>query len=188
MLENFEYFFYGCPGENDLRPMYALYLPITESFLICTTEWRTVNKLKMLLSSKYTLHLVELTSAKNYHHNIIDNSICENWSFAEKAQLPINELPGLDMPIYTSQLCASTGTVDIDWIKEKKYAMMCAHWIELFKPTPHEKFETEIARLLGNDTEQVESNPVKKQIMNLLYLGSDLKATDLAIKKLANVK
>jgi hypothetical protein len=140
----------------------------------------------MLLSSRYSLHLIEITQAINYCHNLIDNAVCEQWSFAEKNQLDVNELPQYSTPVHAQNLCPSAGNVDIDWIEEKKYAMMCAHWIEFFQIDLYKKFELELAQCLGYTDLPGPGNKIKTHIMNLLYLGRDFDATDRSIREIVN--
>jgi len=186
MLESFRYFFYGCPEVGQPDCIYALYQPVADCFLICTTSWRTANKLKMLLSSRYSLHIVEITKAQNYQHNLIDNTVCENWSFADRNLLNINSLPSHDAPVLARTLCQSTQSTPVDWIEEKKYAMMCAHWIEHFPPNLVKKFEINLAKLLGQSAPPVTQDLTKAQVMQLLYLGRDLDQTEQEILKIVH--
>lgn len=193
MLENFQYFFYGYPEENQPN-MYALYQPVADAFLICTSNCDLAQDLKMLLSSRYSLHLVELTRATNYHHNLIDNTVCEKWSFVEKNLLDINKLPQCVLPVHARTLCSSTGNIDIDWVEEKKYAMMCAHWIEFFnsdidrkfKSDLNKKFQLQLAQCIGYKGFLQPNDKIKPPAMNLLYSGKDVEATDSSIRKMLN--
>lgn len=60
--------------------LFGLYLPVFHRFLLVYYEPAVMHMLKQVLSSKIDCLVVELSDCKNYHHTIIDNDVCLDWS------------------------------------------------------------------------------------------------------------
>lgn len=68
----------GPGGPTD--PLYGLYLPVTDLFLITYFKKNVMQNLRSLLSSKCATCIIELSSAPGYHPKLIDNTVCHNWT------------------------------------------------------------------------------------------------------------
>lgn len=68
----------GDPGD----PLYGLYLPVADLFLITYFDAMVLQNLKNLLSSKCATCMVEISSSPEYFHSIIDNTVCHNWTIS----------------------------------------------------------------------------------------------------------
>lgn len=73
----------GLAGPN--KKQYGLYSLDFDRILITHNNLEIMKELQCILSSKQVLSLVELSTAKNWHDMLIDNSVCMNWTteFAE---------------------------------------------------------------------------------------------------------
>ena len=185
MLENFEYFFYGYPKYKN-ENIYALYQPVTDCFLLCTSNLHTANNVKILLSSKYSLYTVKLNSASNYQPNIIDNTCCENWTLSNRDEMLINRIGRGTPTVEAQELCATSPKISVDWSHEKKYAMLCCHWFD--KLDCHTTDGEKLANLINLDPslKEIDFNKIKSQIFYLLYRGRDVLSVQHEISQLVN--
>lgn len=69
------------PG-GDLKTVYGIYLYQKDCFLITFFDLTTINHLATILSSKTPCQVLELNSFKNWRENLIDNTVCTNWSIS----------------------------------------------------------------------------------------------------------
>jgi iron complex outermembrane receptor protein len=107
---------------------------VVDCFILVTPNLDEADKLKTILSSRYDLILVELSSADNFTLNLIDNIVCTNWSFGDKNQIKIGRL-GIyldDAIIQADTLCASTRSSQWQLEYEQEYALMCQYWMTFF--------------------------------------------------------
>lgn len=81
------YFDLGYSGEGRL----ALYQPILDRFLIVINNPIIIEEVKLLASSRYTLFTCDLTQAKNYQPNLVDNICCHNWTLSNRHHIKIAE-------------------------------------------------------------------------------------------------
>ena len=78
-MENFKYFKWGYP-DSDSLPVYAIYQPLLNCFLAIVDAEYAAWQLKYLLTSRYTTAVIRIDQATNYSKNIIDNSVCQQWT------------------------------------------------------------------------------------------------------------
>ena len=129
-MQDFKYFTYGYPPESN--PSYALYHPVLGVFLIVLpTAGPVMIELMAILSSKYLLQPVCVSTAENFIHNIIDNIVCEQWTLSNTQDLDSMGLlthAGTKI-ISAKKLKSATPTVHWDIDREKRWAMMCWFWL-----------------------------------------------------------
>ena len=191
-MQDFKYFTYGY--SPDLRnPMYGLYQPVLNCFLIVFSDYDAVGpQLASILSSRYLLQPIRIDSADNYTHNVIDNEVCENWSISNYNEISPNDIIiGVNI-ILANQLIpiASPVTGLIQIAKEKQWAQFCLFWLRFIRL----EYQTGVAGLwidnqignldIFNTFKSVLADRytgVITNIMTLLYLGQDLATTEQAI-------
>jgi hypothetical protein len=60
-------------------PLYGIYMPIIERFLVVYHDLSIIGNLKIILSSKIEAKIICISDCINYQHNLVDNSVCLNW-------------------------------------------------------------------------------------------------------------
>lgn len=192
-MQDFKYFTYGY--SPDLRnSVYGLYQPVLNCFLIVFPDYHLVGShLAAILSSRYVLQPVQLDTAANYVHNIIDNEICERWTISNLDEVLPNEIMTKVNVLLADQLISTTPDRSIE--KEKQWAQFCLFWLRFIKL----ECQTGAAGLwidnqIGNldifDVFEPMLFPNYREFatktMSLLYLGQDLATTEQAIFDLIN--
>jgi hypothetical protein len=130
-MEDFDYFTYGTSSDPGPRLQYALYHPIFKCFLILTQTRDLAWELKSLLSSRYLVDVVCISSAENYSASMIDNTCCENWTI-ENYSPELMRFLSTPRDTMAQHLLPVTCTINFDVEKEKKWALMCLYWLRVF--------------------------------------------------------
>jgi len=186
-MEKFKYFVIGYPSDSN-APIYALYQPVLDCFLNVTESLELAQTIKLILSSRYDLHVCCISKANNYKINLIDNEICENWTIGDRNTVSLTSYPTDSPKVATIKNLQPTGTNNWNIDQEKQWIFLCIHWILFFKQ--FEQFTYYRDDLILNGFLELESigssqidsiHNLKKQTMKLLYLGLDFTTTDQAI-------
>jgi hypothetical protein len=196
-MQDFKYFTYGY--SPDLRnPMYGLYQPVLNCFLIVFPDYDIVGpQLASILSSRYLLQPIRIDSADNYAHNVIDNEVCENWTISNRNEILPNDIMIGVKVLLANQLMPFTRPVTelIQIAKEKQWAQFCLFWLRFIKLECQTGasglwIDSQIGSLdIFNMFEPVlapQYTKVIANIMSLLYQGRDLDTTEQAIIDLVN--
>lgn len=186
-----KYFHLGLPPHHSM-PLYGLYSPVHECFLLVYYDLFTVHQLKTLWSSRYSLSIVLLNSAENYTPTIIDNSVCTNWNFSNNNNVKtFNSLAQEGWKIINANYLIPSSpkySIGIDqdllqnilkWLNTLEYvqdivypytsADECLNWyLELPAPFQH----------------QDQYYKTKKQILKILYLENSIKEANIRIEKI----
>jgi hypothetical protein len=177
-MKNFKYFSQGRPGQPE-DPMYALYQPVFDCFLIVTPSKLFVNQLKALLSSRFSLHLVCISSAENYEPYIFDNEHCDRWTFSNKNELWVNRGLWNLTPIDAKNLVFSDKVIDWDVNLEKRFAHLALFFLQLFEDYKKMYLFSEVDIILSEllpidqDVPEYFNIRLKKQVMQILYTERD---------------
>lgn len=189
-MKNFKYFNYGY-SQNPKWPVYALYQPTIDCFLHVVDDLAVANQLRFLLSSRYQIVVCDVSRADNYYPTIIDNEICENWSLTNKGDIKFYHMYLSTMPVFAEGLCSSQLKFSWDTDYEKQWILLCSHWVKFvndLKDKTYYDIAVEIDRVenLHNTADYPRRvvEPLEKEIMNLLYLGQDIKDVDYRITQL----
>jgi hypothetical protein len=194
-MQDFKYFTYGY--SPDLRnPIHGLYQPVLNCFLIVFPDYASVGlQLAAILSSRYVLQPVQLDTADNYVHNIIDNEICEHWTISNLNEISPNEIMSGVNVLLANQLLPTTTVTSIQIEKEKQWAQFCLFWLRFIRSECQfgaaglwidnqigtlDMFDVFEPMLFPNYQEFV------TKTISLLYLGQDLEKTEQAILDLVN--
>jgi hypothetical protein len=188
MLQNFKYFFWGSACKN--KSLYGLFSAVADCFLLVTDDLHTVKQLQTVLSSRYELLIVEISCAENYASDLIDNTVCTQWSFMDRTQIKLGKLNVLHDKIFTAKvLCSSTCTLDWFPEQEQKYALMCAYWIKIL--ANQKQYHLYDTRTFDNflSLPELDSNEFEQmscKIYLLMYLGQDTDRVDQQIQDLVD--
>ena len=75
------YFRLGLPRDSN-SPHLALYQPVLDRFLLVLDDLEIAQEVRLLANGRYVLHVCDLRTAVNYTANLIDNTVCQNWSLS----------------------------------------------------------------------------------------------------------
>jgi hypothetical protein len=195
-MQDFKYFTYGY--SPDLRlPVYGLYHPVLNCFLVVFPDYDAVGpQLAAILSSRYLLQPVYLTTASNYTHNIIDNEVCERWSISNFGEISSRTIINKVTLIPADGLIPAPPVTELIQIKkEKQWAQFCLFWLRFIKSecylsTAGLWIDDQIGNLdIFNVFEPLLPVNYKQFIaktMQLLYLGQDIQKIEQAIIDIIN--
>lgn len=123
-------FFLGY-GSNCDRPRVALYQPVIGRFLFVLDDPELVTEIVYLTSSRYSLYPCDATAAKNYHHNIIDNTCCHNWAPANRQLFSLTTPYDVKtMPV--DELVELGPATDPDLEKEQQWLQLVYFWVKFY--------------------------------------------------------
>jgi hypothetical protein len=188
MIKDFKYFHWGIYPED--TPVYGLYEPVLDKFLLVLNSLEHAEMLKYLNYSRYGLYICRLDQASNFQEILIDNECCENWSFTNKTtDLYVDQvLHDLD-PITVKEFCQSSDEKVWNIIEEKRWLMFCQHVLELLD-MPDEQYYNKLFKSLGSflnveEFQNIQSiSTVRSEILSALFLGSNIPDTQEQIKKI----
>jgi hypothetical protein len=194
-MQDFKYFTYGY--STDLRnPIYGLYQPVLDCFLIVFPDYDSVGpQLAAILSSRYLLQPICINTANNYSHNIIDNEVCENWTILNKNDVPTRSIITRLTVISANQLIPASEVTVTQIKKEKQWAQFCLFWLRFIKSEYYLSaagmwIDDQIGNLdIFNVFEPLLPVNYKQFIaktMQLLYLGQDIQKIEQAIIDIIN--
>jgi hypothetical protein len=187
VIKNFKYFVYGVPpNQND--PLYALYQPILDRFLIVSHDLNSIKTLSAILLTRYPTYICCVSSASNYEHNIVDNEVCDSWTFSNNADLNVEYFLSNQDVVQVKNLVPTSNTVSWDIIKEKEWILFCQHWIEFFNVLKiyifqYYQIDSILSDILPNDNLIYYPHDVERQVLNILFFGNDIEKTQLEIFK-----
>jgi hypothetical protein len=195
-MQDFKYFSYGY--SSDLRnSLYGLYQPVLNCFLIVFPDYASVGpQLAAVLSSRYVLQPLQINTASNYTHNIIDNEICERWTISNLDRILPTEIMTKVNVMFADQLIpVETSTQLIQIEKEKQWAQFCLFWLRFIRSECQVGatglwIDNQIGNLDMFDVFEPVLFPNYREFvtktMSLLYLGLDLEKTEQDILDLLN--
>lgn len=99
------WFFYGSPAAVS-QPKFtqsALYSPVLDRFIVVFDDQDILRKISLCWSNRCQLVLCELAEASNFATNLIDNSVCLDWTMADTNQLKWTRFPDFNKPAYRVQ-------------------------------------------------------------------------------------
>lgn len=198
MRTDFKYYVNGQPTKQG-DPVYGLYSPISDCFYFVYHNYRILQEVRVLLSSKFDLHIVRLDTAENWTPNLVDNECCENWTWANKQDLswasddyavPMMKFTDFYALHTADNLVPAPGaTPQIE--EYAQWIMLCVHYfIAINKLVRNRTYEFDLRlRDLIPHSDSLSHNTNQKylldqQIRSLLYNSVDLNTVDQEIIKL----
>lgn len=189
-MQDFKYFTHGY-GSDLRNSMHGLYQPVLNCFLIVFSDYDSVGpQLAAILSSRYLLQPIQLNTADNYTHNIIDNEVCERWTISNLDEILPNDIMTSVNVLLADQLIPTIPMTSIQIEKEKQWAQFCLFWLRFIRSECQSGatglwIDNQIGNLdIFNVFEHVLFPNYKEFVtktMSLLYLGQDLEKTEQAI-------
>jgi len=191
MIKDFKYFHWGIYPEK--TPVYALYEPVTDRFLLLLDSFDRAVQLKHMVSRRFSLFVCRIDTAQDFKSSIIDNECCDNWSFVDVDRtLVTNDSVFNTALILVKEICESVTTDVWDMSQEKEWLLFC-HWIMAWidKTNAHGYSQaiTVLAPILG--LESTVKNPItiqaQQQILSRLYWGQLVAETEQQINDIIDL-
>lgn len=113
------------------RTHIGLYQPVLGCFLLTLCDLKQAQEIKLLASSRYSLYSIDLTTAKNYCPNIIDNDCCENWTLSNRKDIEVGSSWGTQKILCAEELVPCS-TVDPDIQKEKEHLQLIWYYVRYY--------------------------------------------------------
>ena len=195
-MQDFKYFSYGYSSDSR-HSLYGLYQPVLNCFIIVFPDYASVGpQLAAVLSSRYVLQPLQINTAGNYTHNIIDNEVCDRWTISNLDRISPNEIMTKVSVMFADQLIPVDTSVQLIQIeKEKQWAQFCLFWLRFIRSECQFGatglwIDNQIGNLDMFDVLEPVLFPSYREFvtktMSLLYLGLDLEKTEQAILDLLN--
>jgi len=171
---------YGLPPEEN-DTVYGLYSPATDCFVGVEYNLRVATHITYLMSSKIFLFLVNLNSAKNYKLNLIDNTVCENWTISDIDKIAdlMPDCLGNEYQIDALENIVKEKNLHIAKLKE--WAKLCAFWSRVIFTAKeliysNSKIDDFLNNFLDLDVNYGISD-IEKKVYTLLYFSKDPNTT-----------
>jgi hypothetical protein len=187
-MHKFHYFSYGYP-EQPSGPVYALYQPVLECFLLVVNDIDTAQRLKAYAPARYQVTVVRIDQAVNYTPNLIDNEVCEQWTLVNKNDVNLfeNDSQGV---VIASELTPATIGVPWDLIKEKQWLLALMFYIKFFdqitKDSYYKHVELAMNNLPLNDQLALGPKHIRESVLKEIYLGLDFNTIENNTAKYIN--
>jgi hypothetical protein len=176
----------------------GLYQPMENRFLLTLCDVQHARDIALIISGRYPVFLVDLTSAENYCQNLIDNHCCENWALPKEQVMPTRIHQYARIIVNATQLIQDQNQ-NPELAKEKQYLQMIWHSLKRFdQVTDHIK--NYVGQKYGNygwavknfmsfvfdqqDQSYVDLQNIKKQIFRELFLGRDLDSVKISVENI----
>jgi hypothetical protein len=186
----YDFFSIGLPTDST-QPLYALYSFALDRFLLTEPNVKVATKTASLMYPKIDLRVVKISDANNYYHNIVDNTIVENWSYTTSdffVNLRANLLDTVTPEHLTNKTLQDEDKKRVLMVKD--WTIMCAFWIRflegirthiLLENLPAEFYET----FIGEEKFVREYHTLEKKIYHELFVGLDYNTTVNNVRQIA---
>jgi hypothetical protein len=172
MTENFKYFTIGLPADHG-QPLYGIYQPILDCFLVVHHDLESINRVKALLTSRYGVFVVCVSAAENYSPTLIDNHVCHRWTLSNSMDVDLTNYLKNTGIINVQHLIETTANIDWDVDQERRWALMCLFYVTMSKKYKTGLRHGEIDHILGEfielDDLEYTKNRALKEIFKILY-------------------
>jgi hypothetical protein len=102
---------------------------VLDRFLLVLSDLQLCKDIKFLASSRYSLFVVDITTAKNYHSNQIDNTCCQNWTIPNV--ITAEYIYDYLNPVQVTELISTDSVTDWNVDKEKNWLQILCFWLKL---------------------------------------------------------
>ena len=103
--------------------MYGLWEPVLDRFLLVAPDDRMLSQLSILASRRYRTSVIRLDSRRS-DPNLIDNSVCLNWTLKDSSAIWVSEL---NAGVNTDTGLCEASPCDWPVDREQAYPMACYH-------------------------------------------------------------
>jgi hypothetical protein len=152
-------------------------------FLAITDSEQVAQQVSYLLTSRYPTTVIRIDRASNYKHNLIDNSVCELWTLANKHDISTFRYYENQKKLVEAESLIPVSTKIIDWDidMEKQWIFLCLHWVIFFETLESQYYYFKIDNFLKpllNDKINYYPDQFRKETLTELYLETDFEHTD----------
>jgi hypothetical protein len=148
----------------------------------------------LIISGRYPVFLVDLTSAENYSPNLIDNLCCVDWSIPPEQVIPIRIYEYSRVVVEAKKLVYCQNQ-NLELAKEQQYLQMVWYCVRLFDKLVdqqtifHTIFGYDIKHFMSfvfdqQDQDYINLQNIKKQIFRELFLGRDLESVGASLENI----
>lgn len=159
-------------------PHFGLYQPVLDCFLLTLCDSRQAREVKLLASARYSLFVIDLTTAQNYTPNIIDNDCCHHWSLTNRDHVHVGQSDA--NRIITAHQLEPISNIDPDVGKEQQYLQIVWYYVKYFEKLEilaNKQIHDWIDGVLDTEFSDPDYAIVKKCIKDIryaLWCGHDL--------------
>jgi hypothetical protein len=175
----------------------GLYQPMENKFLLTLCNVQHAQDIALIISGRYPVFLVDLTSAENYCENLIDNLCCTNWSLPAEQVLP-TQIPDYSRKIVAAKKLIQNYNLNSDLAKEQQYLQMI--WLSLRRFDQvidypinynghHGNYGWAVKHFMATVFDQRDQTyenlqNIKKQLFRELFLGRDLESVSASLENI----
>lgn len=175
----------------------GLYQPMENRFLLTLCNVQHAQDIALIISGRFPVFLVDLTSAKNYSPNLIDNLCCVNWSIPPEQILP-TQIHNYSRIIIEAENLVYCQNQNPELAKEQQYLQMIWHFLKRFDQVidhsrnyvgQYGNWGWAIKNFMSfvfdqQDQSYVDLQNIKKQIFRELFLGRDSKSVSDSLENI----
>lgn len=170
----------------------GLFQPVENRCLLTLCNVRHAQDIALIISGRYPVFLVDLTTAENYQQNLIDNLCCENWTLPRE-QVAVTQIRNYARILVEATQLIHNPNQNPDLEKEKQYLQMIWHYLkqlDKFVENGHfGGFGWEVKDFMSDifdfqDSQYTSFRNLKKQMMSELFLGRDLDSVRISVENI----
>jgi hypothetical protein len=175
----------------------GLYQPVENRFLLTLCDVQHAQDIALIISGRYPVFLVDMTSAENYCENLIDNLCCVDWSIPPE-QVLSTQIYNYSRIIVEAKKLVRCQNQNPELAKEQQYLQMIWHFLKRFdQMIDHPKNYTGQYGNYGwavknfmstvfdqQDQSYVDLQNIKKQIFRELFLGRDSESVGASLENI----
>jgi hypothetical protein len=176
----------------------GLYQPVENRFLLTLCDVQHAQDIALIISGRYPVFLVDMTSAENYCENLIDNLCCVDWSILPEQVLP-TQIHSYSRIIVEAKKLVYGQNQNPELAKEQQYLQMIWHFLKRFDQVI-DRPKNYVGHEYGNygwavknfmsfvfdqqDQSYVDLQNIKKQIFRELFLGRDSESVGASLENI----
>jgi len=199
-ITDFKYYRHGINYDNLSLPVYGLYEPVADRFLIVLLNETIAKQLKYILSSRYHLHVCRMDVAHNYVEACVNNANCDKWTLTNKDDINFSN-PIVTTNVLVKELCFEDALPRYNILNEKLWCLFCTHWLYTLNNETdwpddtwyYSKIDNFLNSFLNIEqvyypTQEYQKKLllVKNDILKVLYMERDFKTAEQAIETIIN--
>lgn len=176
-------FGYGSDQDN----LYALRCMDKNRFVFVGSNLAHLFQIKILQARKQNLQVCQISCAKNYVHNLVDNQSCQNWSTDNhscdpqkilQAQYLIDSVDAQDCDFEGKKIWAQMTYYYCDFIQNLRQYQKWYHVDDFVRLMLYTELDTMIYDTEWPVFDHSQTQDLKYQIQKFLYYGDDPDQTD----------
>jgi len=175
----------------------GLYQPVENRFLLTLCDVQHAQDIALIISGRYPVFLVDMTSAENYCENLIDNLCCMDWSIQPDQVLP-TQIHSYSRIIVEAKKLVYGQNQNPELAKEQQYLQMIWHFLKRFDQVidlpknyagQYGNYGWAVKNFMSTvfdqrDQSYVDLQNIKKQIFRELFLGRDSESVGASLENI----